>query len=105
MRPETGVLLLGLWGWLVAVQREISAEVARMIRSNAETGDWPAPLVFLQVGIAFGAAHDLTPGHSKTVLALFVAGSGTRLAGRRELRRRDAAAGTPRPSRRDVSPG
>jgi ABC-type nickel/cobalt efflux system permease component RcnA len=78
---EIGVLLLELWGWLVAVQREISAEVAQMIRAYAETGDWRALLAFLPVCIAFGAAHALTPGHSKTVLAIFVTGSGTRLAG------------------------
>jgi ABC-type nickel/cobalt efflux system permease component RcnA len=77
---EIGVLLLELWGWLVAVQREISAEVARMLRAYAETGDWQALLSFLPAGIAIGAAHALTPGHSKTVLALFVAGSGLRPA-------------------------
>ncbi len=32
---------------------------------------------YLPLGVAFGAAHALTPGHSKTVLALFVAGSGS----------------------------
>ena len=80
MPTEIGVLLLELWGWLVSIQREISAEVARMLRAYAETGDWRALLAFLPAGIAFGTAHALTPGHSMTVLALFVAGSGTRIA-------------------------
>lgn len=79
MPTEIGVLLLELWQWLVSVQREISADAARMLREYAETGDRRALLAFLPACMAFGAAHALTPGHSKTVLALFVAGSGTRL--------------------------
>ena len=73
-------LLLGLWGWLVSVQREISAELALLLRTFADTQDWSMLAAYLPLAIAFGAAHALTPGHSKTVLALFVAGSGANMA-------------------------
>ena len=36
-------------------------------------------VAFIPWGIAFGAAHALTPGHSKMVLALFVGGSSANL--------------------------
>jgi ABC-type nickel/cobalt efflux system permease component RcnA len=77
---EIGVLLLELWQWLASVQRDISADLARMLREYAQTGGWRALLAFLPACMASGAAHALTPGHSKTVLALFVVGGGTRLA-------------------------
>jgi nickel/cobalt transporter (NicO) family protein len=77
MLADAAGLLLGIWGWLVAVQRKISAELALLLRSFAETQDWTMLAGYLPLGIAFGAAHALTPGHSKTVLALFVAGSGS----------------------------
>ncbi|MBX9738652.1 MAG: ABC transporter permease [Beijerinckiaceae bacterium] len=80
MLSESLGILFSLWGWLVSVQREISAELAVMLRAFAETGDWSALAGFLPFGIAFGAAHALTPGHSKTVLSLFVAGSGASLS-------------------------
>ncbi|MCP5978460.1 hypothetical protein NL364_28635, partial [Klebsiella pneumoniae] len=32
-------------------------------------------IVYLPMGILFGAAHALTPGHSKTILATYLAGS------------------------------
>ena len=34
-------------------------------------------MTFLPMGILFGAAHALTPGHSKAVLATYLAGSDT----------------------------
>ncbi|TBN46427.1 ABC transporter permease [Paracoccus sediminis] len=80
MLSESLGILFSLWGWLVSVQREISAELALMLRAFAETRDWSALTGFLPFGIAFGAAHALTPGHSKTVLSLFVAGSGASLS-------------------------
>ncbi len=73
-------IVFGLWAWLASVQREISAELALMLRAFAETRDWAALASFLPLGIAFGTAHALTPGHSKTVLSLFVAGSGASLS-------------------------
>jgi nickel/cobalt transporter (NicO) family protein len=77
MLAEAAGRLLGLWGWLVVLQREISAELALLLRTFAETQDWAVLAAYLPLDIAFGAAHALTPGHSKTVLALFVAGSGS----------------------------
>ncbi|MBD1547374.1 ABC transporter permease [Labrenzia aggregata] len=70
---------MSVWRSLVEVQRHISAEMTLMLRVYAEGGDWHALLAFLPLGIVFGAAHALTPGHSKTLLAAFVAGSGARL--------------------------
>jgi len=80
MLADAAVHLLGLWGWLVSVQRAISAELALLLRTFAETQDWATLAAYLPIAIAFGAAHALTPGHSKTVLALFVAGSGATMA-------------------------
>lgn len=45
------------------------------IRIFAGEGDWLAFASFVPLGIAFGAVHALMPGHSKTVLALYLAGS------------------------------
>jgi nickel/cobalt exporter len=68
--------LLSLWHWLVGLQREILSEVASTFRVFAETGDWAPFLAFAPWAITFGAAHALTPGHSKTVLAFWLAGTG-----------------------------
>lgn len=68
-----------LWVWLVEIQRDIQTEIAGVLRTFAETGDWGLLIGFIPWGIAFGAAHALTPGHSKTLLALFVAGGGAPL--------------------------
>lgn len=67
---------LSLWAWLVAVQRDISTEMAAMLRSYETTGDVTVLLAFLPWAVIFGAAHALTPGHSKTVLGAYVIGSG-----------------------------
>lgn len=76
MIAEAYGLYLKLWLWLVAVQGDISLDVSRLLRTYAESGDWRVLAGFLPLAIVFGAAHALTPGHSKTVLAIFVAGSG-----------------------------
>jgi ABC-type nickel/cobalt efflux system permease component RcnA len=68
--------VLTLWQWLADIQREILAETAALLRAFAETGDWRVLLAFAPWAILFGAAHALTPGHSKTVLALWSAGRG-----------------------------
>jgi nickel/cobalt transporter (NicO) family protein len=60
---------------LVALQREIYLTFASHIRAFAETGDWTLLAAYLPMGILFGAAHALTPGHSKAVLATYLAGS------------------------------
>ncbi|PSM19721.1 ABC transporter permease [Nitratireductor sp. StC3] len=62
---------------LVALQREIYLAFADRIGSFASTGDWSELAVYLPMGILFGAAHALTPGHSKAVLATYLAGSTT----------------------------
>ncbi len=64
-----------LYQQLVAVQREIYLTFADRIGSFATSGDWSELAVYLPMGIVFGAAHALTPGHSKTVLATYLAGS------------------------------
>lgn len=70
--------LLWLWHWLVGVQREILSDVASTLRTFAETGDWTLLITFAPWAVVFGAAHALTPGHSKTVLALWLVGTGAR---------------------------
>ncbi len=70
--------LLWLWHWLAGVQREILSDVASTLRAFAETGDWTMLVVFAPWAVLFGAAHALTPGHSKTVLALWLVGTGAR---------------------------
>lgn len=68
--------IFSIWAWLVSVQREIYGDIATMLRAFAASGDWSLLLAFIPWGFAFGAAHALTPGHSKIVLAPFIAGSG-----------------------------
>ncbi|MCB0059962.1 MAG: hypothetical protein KDE45_23150 [Caldilineaceae bacterium] len=75
--------LLGLYADAVAAQREIYLAFADRIRDFAETGDWAQLAVFLPMGILFGVVHAATPGHSKTILASYLAGS--RLAVARAL--------------------
>ncbi len=60
---------------LVALQREIYLSFADRIGSFASTGDWTLLASYLPMGIVFGAAHALTPGHSKAVLATYLTGS------------------------------
>ena len=72
--------LLAAWAWLVAVQRDVSAEMAAALLRFVAERDWAELLAFAPLGVLFGAAHALTPGHSKTLLATFVAGSGAGLA-------------------------
>jgi nickel/cobalt transporter (NicO) family protein len=67
--------LYQLWAWSVDVQRMIYGTVADVLRRHAKTGDWSPVLVLAPWAIVLGAVHALTPGHSKTVLAIFVAGS------------------------------
>lgn len=65
----------GVYQDLVAFQREIYLTFASHIRTFAETGDWTLLAGYLPMGILFGAAHALTPGHSKAVLATYLTGS------------------------------
>ena len=59
----------------IAVQREIYTAFGDRIDLFAESGDWRQLAVFLPMGIVFGAVHALTPGHSKMVLATYLAGT------------------------------
>ncbi|TIU33498.1 MAG: ABC transporter permease, partial [Mesorhizobium sp.] len=61
-------------------QREIYLAVAQHLKSFAADGSWPALFAVLPMGVVFGAAHALTPGHSKTLLAAYVAGSQMKLS-------------------------
>ncbi|PDT27212.1 ABC transporter permease [Rhizobium sp. L9] len=63
------------WQQIVEFQREIYLAFADHIKSFAGGGGWLAFLAFLPMGIAFGAVHALTPGHSKSVLATYLTGS------------------------------
>lgn len=62
--------------FLVEVQRTIHASLSADIAAFATDRNWAALLAVLPVGVLFGAAHALTPGHSKALLATYVAGSG-----------------------------
>lgn len=67
-----------MMGWLqdiVGLQREIYLAFAAHIKAFATGGGWSAFLIYLPMGILFGAAHALMPGHSKTILATYLAGS------------------------------
>ena len=68
---------------IVDLQRDIYLAFAERIGNVAESGDWTHWAVFLPIGVLFGAVHALTPGHSKLVLATYLAGSG--VAARRAL--------------------
>lgn len=65
-------------GWLVAVQATIHGAIAEHIQAFAGSGDWLTLLAVLPMGMLFGAAHGLTPGHNKLVLASYVVGDGVR---------------------------
>ncbi len=67
--------MMGLFQDLVAIQREIYLAFADRIGDFAKTGDWTLLGAYLPMGILFGAVHALTPGHSKSVLATYLAGS------------------------------
>jgi nickel/cobalt exporter len=60
---------------LTAIQRDIYLALAEQIKLLSAEGNWLAFLGFLPMGIFFGAVHALTPGHSKAVLATYLAGS------------------------------
>jgi len=64
-----------MWIWIVEFQRDIYLAFADHIKAFAQGTGWTAFLAFLPMGVVFGAVHAMTPGHSKTVLATYVAGS------------------------------
>lgn len=65
---------------IVSLQREIYQAFADQIRAFAAGGGWAAFFAYLPMGILFGAVHTLTPGHSKAVLATYLAGNPLSLA-------------------------
>ena len=60
---------------LLAFQRWINTAITADLSAFAATRSWTALAAVLPLGIVFGAAHALTPGHGKTVLATYLAGS------------------------------
>ncbi len=63
------------WQAIIDFQRELYLTFAGHIKAFAAGGGWLAFLAFLPMGIVFGAIHALAPGHSKSVLATYLAGS------------------------------
>jgi len=70
----------GILGFLVGIQGTIREAVAADLVAFADTRDWANLAVIFPFGIAFGAVHALTPGHSKTLLASYVAGENVKVA-------------------------
>lgn len=64
-----------MWQFVVDIQRDIYLGFADHIKAFASGAGWRAFLAFLPMGIAFGAVHAMTPGHSKSILATYLAGS------------------------------
>ena len=60
---------------LVAIQRWIYTALSADLTAFAATRDWLALAAVLPTGILFGAVHALTPGHGKSILASYLAGS------------------------------
>jgi hypothetical protein len=54
--------------FLLAIQRWTNTAISADLSAFAATRDWGALLAVLPLGIVFGAAHALTPGHDKTVI-------------------------------------
>src|SRR5215204_6789272 len=69
--------------FLISIQGSIRQAITAELSAFAATRDWAALALVLPFGIVFGAVHALTPGHGKTVLATYLAGS--RLAALRGL--------------------
>ncbi|MER8424918.1 sulfite exporter TauE/SafE family protein [Mesorhizobium sp. M1403] len=65
---------------LVEFQRTIYLTLGEQIKLLAAGGNWLAFMAFLPMGVVFGAAHALTPGHSKAVLATYLAGSDAKVS-------------------------
>jgi ABC-type nickel/cobalt efflux system permease component RcnA len=61
---------------IAALQRSIGPTVQEHLEAYRQSGDWSYLMAALPLGVLFGMAHALMPGHSKTVLAGYVVGSG-----------------------------
>lgn len=64
-----------LMAFLIEVQGSINARISADLSAFSQTRDWMALVNLLPMGILFGSVHALTPGHSKSILATYVAGS------------------------------
>jgi nickel/cobalt exporter len=64
-----------MWQFVIDIQRDVYSGFADHIKAFASGTGWNAFLGFLPMGIAFGAVHAMTPGHSKSILATYLAGS------------------------------
>lgn len=64
-----------LLAFLIDAQTRINQSIAADVNAFATSHDWMSLASVLPLGIVFGATHALTPGHSKTVLASYLAGS------------------------------
>lgn len=67
--------MVGLIQDIVSFQRDVYLAFAEHIKAFATGGGWGAFLVYLPMGVLFGAAHALMPGHSKMILASYLASS------------------------------
>lgn len=65
-----------MWEFLFDVQRSIYSALTSDITAYSHSRNFGALMAMLPLGIVFGAAHALTPGHSKSVLAVYILGSG-----------------------------
>lgn len=72
--------MIAIMQGLVEIQRDIYLTFADTIRAFAAGGGWFELATFLPMAIVFGAVHALTPGHSKAVLATYLAGSSMSVA-------------------------
>ena len=67
-----------MWSFLFDAQKTIYSSLTSDIAAYSSSRDVAALLAVLPLGIVFGAVHALTPGHSKSVLAAYILGSGLR---------------------------
>jgi nickel/cobalt transporter (NicO) family protein len=75
--------MTGALAFLIEVQRWIQGSLSAALSGFAASRDWTLLAPMLPMGVAFGAVHALTPGHSKAVLASYLVGS--RLSGFKSL--------------------
>lgn len=65
-----------MFQFLYEVQLAIRGSLTGAVEGFAQGGDWGVLLAMMPLGTVFGAAHAMTPGHSKSILATYVLGSG-----------------------------
>jgi ABC-type nickel/cobalt efflux system permease component RcnA len=65
-----------MFEFLFEVQRAIRGSLTAATKNFDRTQDWGVLITMMPLGIVFGVAHAMTPGHSKSILATYVLGSG-----------------------------